>query len=118
MDWMTEYYLRNRYQYPNPRNAFQRGFNEYYSSPDIRSRLSKGDSNRIRYELSGVPILGDFIRAADNTDYMNTYLRSHQMTWADVKNPSRLTGAGSSARAISNVGSTALYGKLLHKMYS
>lgn len=117
MDWMTEYYLRNKYQYLEPRNAFQRGFNDYYSSPDIRSRLPRGDSNRIRYELAGVPILGDFVRASDNTQWLNDYLRNHQMTWADVKYPGRAPGAGSSARAITNAGESFAYGALLRRMY-
>lgn len=111
----------SKWYYENPRNPYQDWHNRYYEWRRTGGRppsaLSQADSNRWKYELAGVPILGDFIRASDNTQYMNDYLKAHQMTWADVKYPSRLTGAGSSARAISNVAEMATTGALLRRMY-
>lgn len=96
--------------YEHPRNGFQDAWNRYYeyarTGGPRPSALSKADSNRWKYELAGVPVLGDYIRASDNTRFMNDYLKARGMTWADVKYPSRAPGAGSSAHAIS---STANY---------
>lgn len=107
--------------YEHPRNGYQDWHNRYYSyvrtGGPRPSTLPKGDSNRWKYELAGVPILGDFVRASDNTRYMNDYLRNHQMTWADVKYPGRAPGAGSSARAITNTAQAFTQGALLRRMY-
>lgn len=107
--------------YEHPRNGFQDAWNRYYeyarTGAPRPSTLPRGDSNRWKYEMAGVPIIGDFVRASDNTRYVNDYLKYHQMTWADVKYPSRVTGAGSSARAISNAGQSIAYGAMLRRLY-
>ncbi len=107
--------------YEHPRNGFQDAWNRYYeyarTGGPRPSTLSKADSNRWKYELAGVPIIGDFVRASDNTRWMNDYLKVNQMTWADVKYPSRAPGAGSSARAIANTAQAFTQGALLRRMY-
>lgn len=107
--------------YEHPRNGYQDWHNRYYeyvrTGGPRPSTLSKADSNRWKYELAGVPILGDFIRASDNTRWMNDYLKYHQMTWDDVAYPSRAPGSGSSARAVSNMAQTFTQGALLRRMY-
>lgn len=84
------------------------------------SRLSQGDSNRIKYHASGVPILGDFIRASDSQYALEDYMRFTGLSWADVKYPSRVMGAGQYTNAMVGVGSSmmggAMYSRIL-RMY-
>lgn len=107
--------------YENPRNGYQDWHNRYYEWKRTGGRppsaLSQADSNRWKYELAGVPIIGDFIRASDNTQRMNNYLKAHGMTWADVKYPSLAPGAGSSAHAISNTANMFGMTYALKRMY-
>lgn len=95
--------------------------NDYLSaSPRYNSRLSVADSNRWKYHASGVPFLGDFVRASDQQRYLEDYLKNTGLTWADVKYPSLASGAGSMARAVSGVGGSlaggAMYSRIL-RMY-
>lgn len=114
MDWRTRY-RNTTYIYPEPRNAFQRGWNDYYSRPPS-SRLDMGTSQRLKYEASGVPFLGDFVRSSDQTRWMNDYLKHTGLSWSDVKYPALASGAGSSARAIANVGYGIGNGAFLTRM--
>lgn len=88
----------------------------YLDRPRERTRLNMRDSQRLKYEASGVPFLGDFMRASDQTRWMNDYLKNTGLTWADVKYPALASGAGSSARAIANVGYGIGNGAFLTRM--
>lgn len=114
-DWRTQYRERNIRLYDNPRNAFQRGYNDYYGRP-ASDRLSMETSNRLRYHASGVPILGDFIRADDSQHALEDYMKNTGLTWADVKYPSRVMGAGQMASAVAGVGSSALGGVMYSRI--
>lgn len=88
----------------------------YLDRPRSPTRLNMRESQRLKYEASGVPFLGDFIRSSDQTRWMNDYLRHTGLTWADVKYPALASGAGSSARAIANVGYGLGNGAFLSRM--
>lgn len=106
--------------YEHPRNAYQDWHNRYYeyrrTGGPRPSALSMSDSNQWKYHVSGLPILGDFMRADDYTTYMNKYLKARDMTWADVKYPSLARGAGSSARAVGSMVDTAISATFLRAM--
>lgn len=57
--------------------------------------LSRKDKNQIEYVASGIPLIGDVIRARDDFNYADTYLRNTHQPWGSVKYPSHLRGAGS-----------------------
>lgn len=83
----------------------------------VRSRnWSQGRSNRFRYEMSGYPFVGDFIRAEDGSRFMDDYLRNTGLSWDDVKYPGYAPGAGGMARAISGVGMGALSAGTTHTL--
>lgn len=106
--------------YDHPRNAYQDWHNRYYqyrrTGGPPPSALSMADSNQWKYHLSGLPILGDFMRADDYTTYMNNYLKARGMTWADVKYPSLIRGAGASARAVGSMVDTAVSGAFIRNL--
>lgn len=83
----------------------------------VRSRnWTQGKSNKWRYQMSGVPYVGDFIRAEDSGRFMDDYLRNTGLSWDDVKYPSMNVGAGGMAHAVSNVGMGALSAGTTHAL--
>lgn len=81
-------------------------------------KWTQGNTNKWRYEMSGVPFIGDFIRAQDYHNWMNDYMRSTGVTWDSMKYPSLQYGAGSSARAIANLGYGAGYAYVSRNLMS
>lgn len=84
------------------------------SKPWNPTVLSQGDSNRAKYMLADVPVLGDMIRAGDSYRAMNDYLRNRGLSWSDVKYPGIERGAGVTSGLVSPAMSTAfhmLYGR-------
>lgn len=59
-----------------------------------------------RYELSSVPIVGDFMRASDNKKYWNDYFANTGMSWNDVKYPALMSGQRAIGAGV-NVGYSA-----------
>lgn len=45
-----------------------------------------------RWQMSRLPVVGDFMRAMDQQKYYNDYLRNTGMSWKDVKYPALLGG--------------------------
>lgn len=66
--------------------------------------LSREDKNKIEYAVAGIPVLGDTLRARDNFNAMEDYMRITGTSWADIPYPSRVFGAGSIGRAASSLG--------------
>lgn len=66
-------------------------------------RWTQGNTNQWKYHMSGVPFVGDFIRAGDQTRYFNDYLRNRNIDWSKVQYPSLNIGAGSYLGAGANV---------------
>lgn len=64
--------------------------------------LSESDKKQIEYSLSSIPVLGDVIRDRDDYNYVSDYLRNNGLTWADIRYPSRVTGAGTFGRLMSS----------------
>ena len=72
-----------------------------------------------RYQISRLPIVGDFYRASDQEKYYNDYLRNTRQTWDDVKYPALLGGqnwTGAIAGAVSAVPQMMISRNLL-RMY-
>ncbi|AIY31244.1 hypothetical protein [Camel associated drosmacovirus 1] len=64
---------------------------------------TKGNTNQWRYNMSGVPFVGDWIRAADQNQWRQDYMDNYGVGWEDVKYPSMVPGAGSYAHASTNL---------------
>lgn len=47
---------------------------------------------QFRYATRDVPILGDFYKAIDNWNYANDYLNNRNLSWMDVKYPTKAFG--------------------------
>lgn len=62
--------------------------------------LSRADKNKIEYAMSQVPVLGGFISARDNWNYVNDYMRNRGVSWDRMPYPSMVRGAGSIGRAV------------------
>lgn len=50
---------------------------------------------KFRYATADVPILGDFNRAIDNWNWANDYMKNRNISWDDVKYPTKINGSGS-----------------------
>lgn len=72
------------------------------------AHMDKGDRNHWRYEMSGVPIFGDFIRAQDMHRSLYDYMENYGISWDEVKYPSLLPGAGSYIQAGTNAVRTGM----------
>lgn len=57
--------------------------------------LSVGQANRLAYDTSWIPVWGDFLRWRDNTRWINDYMSKNNLTWDDVRYPTRVPGSGS-----------------------
>lgn len=99
-------------------------YRQYRSSSNYRERTrSRGEEPSLdytdpylRWNASQTPVVGDFLRASDQTKYWNDYLRNSQMTWDDVKYPA-LLGGTSPVGAISRTMNTGVSIGILRKMY-
>lgn len=60
-----------------------------------------------RYELSSLPVVGDFMRAMDQKKYWNDYMAATGLSWNDVKYPALLGGQRAIGAAV-NTGQTAM----------
>lgn len=60
--------------------------------------LTADDKAELLYHASGLPYVGDVIRADDNNRYITDYMRHTGLTWSDVVYPTRLPGAGTLGR--------------------
>lgn len=60
---------------------------------------ARKNPKEFRYNMSGLPIMGDILRWDDNRKFWNDYMRNYGLTWDDVKYPTHLPGAGSLGRA-------------------
>lgn len=56
--------------------------------------MSDASKNRFSYMFSSLPVIGDFMKASDNYQYMNDYLDNRGMSWSDMKYPTRQSGSG------------------------
>lgn len=83
----------------------------YYAQTKAKGSgvFDRGDINRWKYHMSGVPFLGDFIRAGDQTRYFQDYLSNRGIDWSRVEYPSMNIGAGSYARASTNLALGSFY---------
>lgn len=61
--------------------------------------------NWASYIASGLPIIGNFVRSRDNWNYINDYMRNRNLTWSDVKYPSRVDGASTAGFGLNFVSS-------------
>lgn len=43
---------------------------------------------------SGIPVIGDFLRASDSSNAMADYMRNRGLDWNDIKYPTRTLGNG------------------------
>lgn len=94
----------------------------YYAQTHAKGSKSwtQANTNRWKYHMSGVPFVGDFIRAYDQNAYFNDYLNNRNIDWANIKYPSLNIGAGSYASAASNLaygGAYAYVSKNLMSLY-
>lgn len=64
---------------------------------------TSANTNQWKYHMSGVPFIGDFIRASDQTRYFYDYLNNRGIDWSKVKYPSLNIGSGSYLGAGANV---------------
>jgi len=55
--------------------------------------MSKSDINMITNQMSGLPVIGDILRADAQFDYISDYMDKKGLDWADVKYPA-LVDAG------------------------
>lgn len=57
-------------------------------------RMWRGIWNYLAYNGKDIPVLGWLWQMEDSRKYMTDYLKNVGLEWADVKYPTRLTGAG------------------------
>lgn len=79
-------------------------YNAGQTMDDIGTALgwSREDKNKIEYAFAGVPYLGEFVRARDNWNYMDDYMKATGINWSDIPYPSLIRGAGSIGHAVSS----------------
>lgn len=68
----------------------------------VKNWKDPGFRNRFAYNMSGAPIIGDLYRWDDNRNFMNDYMRNYGLSWADVRYPTQLPGAGNLGRAVTS----------------
>lgn len=56
--------------------------------------ISDKDAYRTYVSMSGIPIVGDFIRASDNIRAMDDYMGNRGLSYSDVQYPTRTVGSG------------------------
>jgi len=50
------------------------------------------DKQKVKYFVSGIPIIGEFIKNVDDYTYTRDYLKNRGMSWKDVKYPALRSG--------------------------
>lgn len=66
----------------------------------------KQNPQEFRYNMSGFPVAGNFVRWDDARRFANDYLNMYGMKWSDVKYPSMMYGSGNLGRGFGS----AMYG--------
>lgn len=80
----------------------------YHGVPRIlKNKDDPAWQNKVRYRMSGLPIVKDLMVYEDQNRRMEDYLKNRGLSWEDVKYPSLLYGAGSGGRLVTDVASVA-----------
>ena len=105
-DWYgaTSYFdSQARKRYPNSR--YSKGVSGFNSKYDIR--MTKGQQNRLRYEMSGWPVVGGMMQSGARLRQLEDYMALRGITWEDLKYPELLSGGrtptGNALQVSSNI---------------
>lgn len=90
----------------------------YWAYSHMYPNMSQANRNKWDYHLSGVPIYGWALKAQQQMDYLNDYMKNRNIGWEDLKYPALAPGAGAGVSALtSGVGGVLFTSSNLARFY-
>lgn len=78
--------------------------------------IDDADRKKIISAGSGLPVIGDIWKVADQMQYMNDYMGNNGLTWNDVRYPTMVNTGGSGIGSLARAG-TNFVSKNISKLY-